>query len=395
MAYTSSVGFEAHCWAEVDLDAIRNNYRLVRRRVGDVPICAVIKADAYGHGDLEVARIAAEEGAAWFAVSCLAEAEHLRRGGIAQPILILGMTQPAYARSLANQNITQTVFSPEYAQALAAAAKAAGVTVQCHLKADTGMGRLGFDLRADFDRAVEGLKACCRLEGLEVTGMFQHFAVADACGMACETFTEGQYRLFQRAVTLVRQVHPLAVVHSCNSAGLMQHPEWGCDMVRAGIVLYGHDPSGEVHLEGLRPAMQFKTVVSHVKDLLPGESVSYGRTFISRHPMRVATLCCGYADGYPRLLSGKGVVSIRGKAAPVLGRVCMDQMMVDVTDIPEVEPGDEVIVLGGGAADRFSDAADKIDTIPYELLCGIARRVPRVFLRKGRPVNTTDYLSQQ
>ena len=395
MAYSSSVGFEAHCWAEVDLDAIRNNFRLVRRQVGEVPICAVIKADAYGHGDLEVARALAEEGAAWFAVSCLAEAEHLRRGGISQPILVLGMTQPAYARTLANQNITQTVFSLEYAQALAAAAQAAGVTVQCHLKADTGMGRLGFDLRADFEQAVAGLCACCELDGLAVTGMFQHFAVADAVGTACETFTEEQHTLFYQAVARVRQLHPLGTIHACNSAGLMQHPEWGGDMVRAGIILYGHDPSGEIHLEGLRPAMQFKTVVSHVKDLLHGESVSYGRTFLADQPMRVATLCCGYADGYPRLLSGKGVVSIRGKAAPVLGRVCMDQMMVDVTGIPEAEPGDEVIVLGGGTADRFCDAADKIGTIPYELLCGIARRVPRVFLRKGRPVNTTDYLSQQ
>lgn len=384
--------FEPHCWVEVDLDALRRNFRTIRSQLGGTPICAVIKADAYGHGDRVIARTLAEEGVKWFAVSCLAEALHLRRGGVQQPILVLGMTQPNQAAILAHEKVTQAVFSLEYAQALAAAARRAGVTVEGHLKADTGMGRIGFDLRADFEGGVHGLCACCNLPGLEITGMFQHFAAADSREADDIAFTNHQHDLFCRAVEQVRQVHPLTTVHCCNSAGLILHPDWGMDLVRAGIILYGEDPSGEVRFPELTPIMQLKTVVSHVKELLPGESVSYGRTFTAKSPMRVATLCCGYADGYPRLLSGKGMVSIHGQSAPVLGRVCMDQMMVDVSYIPDVHIGDEVIVLGQGGADTMFTAAEKIGTISYELMCGISRRVPRIYLEQGEPAGLCDYL---
>ena len=384
--------FEKHVWAEIDLDALRHNFRAVKARAGALPLCAVVKADSYGHGAVQCARIFAEEGAVCLAVSCLTEAMQLRQDGQTLPILILGHVQPEYAQTLIHEDITVACYSTEQAQNLSAAAVKAGGRVKIHLKADTGMGRIGFDLRADFEGGVHGLCACCNLPGLEITGMFQHFAAADSREADDIAFTNHQHDLFCRAVEQVRQVHPLTTVHCCNSAGLMLHPDWGMDLVRAGIILYGEDPSGEVRFPELTPIMQLKTVVSHVKELLPGESVSYGRTFTAKSPMRVATLCCGYADGYPRLLSGKGMVSIHGQSAPVLGRVCMDQMMVDVSYIPDVHIGDEVIVLGQGGADTMFTAAEKIGTISYELMCGISRRVPRIYLEQGEPAGLCDYL---
>lgn len=392
-----NASFDAHCWAEVDLDALLHNFTLVRRLAGKTPICAVVKADAYGHGDLMVCRTLEEAGAAWFAVSCLAEAKHLRRGGIRRPILILGMTQPALAAELAEQRITQTVFSPEYARALSAAARAAGVTVECHLKADTGMGRIGFGMREDFEEAVRGLLACRDLPGLSVTGLFQHFSAADTQDPEDRAYTEAQYALFLRTVERVTEGgrRPLPYIHCCNSAGLVSHPWWAGDLVRAGVILYGQDPSEELRLPGLRPVMTLKAAVSHVKTLLPGESAGYGRAYTAERPVRTATLCCGYADGYPRLLSNRGVASIHGKPAPVLGRVSMDQVLVDVSAAPETAMGDEAILLGGPGGDSFAQGAEKAGTISYELLCAVSRRVPRVYLRGGETVAVDDYLAAE
>ena len=383
---------DKHCWAEIALDALLHNFSLVRRLAGETPVCAVVKADAYGHGDLMVCRALAEAGAAWFAVSCLAEARRLRRGGVRRPILILGMTQPGQAAALAEDRITQALFSPEYARALSEAARAAGVTVDCHLKVDTGMGRIGFGAREDFEGAVEGLRACRELPGLSVSGIFQHFSAADSLAAEDRAYTEAQYALFRRVLDRVAGDAPL-MVHFCNSAGLVSHPEWAHDLVRAGIILYGQDPSGELPLPGLRPVMSLKAAVSHVKTLLPGESVGYGRTYTAERSVRTATLCCGYADGYPRLLSSLGVASLHGKPAPVLGRVSMDQVLVDVTEAPETAMGDEAVLLGAGGGDSFARAAEKIGTISYELLCAVARRVPRVYLRGGEAVAVDDYLA--
>ena len=385
---------DKHCWAEIDLDALLHNFSLVRRLAGETPVCAVVKADAYGHGDLMVCRTLAEAGAAWFAVSCLAEAKHLRRSGIRQPILILGMTQPSLAAALAENRITQALFSLEYACALSKAAQAAGATVDCHLKVDTGMGRIGFGAREDFEGAVEGLWACRNLPGLSVTGIFQHFSAADSMEAGDLAYTEAQYALFRRVLDRLTEdgKAPLRV-HCCNSAGLVSHPEWACDLVRAGVILYGQDPSGELTLPGLRPVMTLKAAVSHVKTLLPGESAGYGRTYTAERPVRTATLCCGYADGYPRLLSNRGVASLHGKPAPVLGRVSMDQVLVDVTEAPETVMGDEAIPLGGAVADSFARGAEKAGTISYELLCAVSRRVPRVYLRGGKVVAVDDYLA--
>ena len=360
-------------------------------------MCAVVKAGAYGHGDGIVCRTLADAGAKWFAVSCLAEALHLRSGGVTGEILILGHTDPACAATLACHRLTQAVFSPEYAQALSSAALEASARVRCHLKIDTGMGRVGFIARCEEDipACLDQLEACFGLEGLEITGMFQHFAVADSHAAADVEYTNRQHSLFvQVKESLEARGHKLRTVHCCNSAALVEHPEWGMDLVRPGIVLYGCDPSDEVHLDGLRPVLTLKTVVSQVKELLPGQALSYGLQFTADAPRKVATLCVGYADGYPRLLSGKGVCSIGGHAAPVLGRVCMDQMMVDVTDLDDVKEGDEAVVFGGPGADSLNDVANKVGSIPYEIMCGLALRVPRVYLREGRCVAVADYLKQ-
>lgn len=389
--------FEKHCWAEIDLDALLSNYTLIRRTVGG-NVCAVLKADAYGHGSVAVAEALHKAGVSAFAVSCLAESRHLRRHGLTEPLLILGYTDPAFADELAALGITQSLFSPEYAAELSRAAAEAGCIVRCHLKADTGMGRIGFNLRTDFDKAMGEMEACYSLPGLEITGIFQHFAVADSLSEDDNAYTTAQHDLFVRAVERLRaDGFDPGTVHCANSAAQLLHPEWRHDLVRAGIILYGLAPSGEVGSAELRPAMTLKAVVTHVKWLDAGQSVSYGRTFTAEKPTCAATISVGYADGYPRRLSGLGAMTIRGKAAPVIGRVCMDQTIVDVTGIPDVQPGDEVIVFGPDAApgaDTADTVAEKTGTINYEIICGISRRVPRVYLQNGVPVRIWNDLEE-
>lgn len=383
----SDLILEKHCWAEIDLDALRHNFAFIHRTIGG-PVCAVVKADAYGHGDIVVARVLQQEGAAAFAVSCLAEAKRLRRHGITVPVLILGYAAPAEAAVLAREDIATACFSTEYARALSAAAVSAGVTVKVHLKIDTGMGRIGFAARSDWQGVVAELEALYPLPGLAIDGIFQHFAVADSLAPEAQTYTDEQYALFRRVVDrLQADGYATGTVHCANSAAQLRHPEWRNDMTRAGIILYGLDPSDELHFPVLKPVMTLKCIVTFVKDLLPGQSVSYGRTFTASAPMRVATVCVGYADGYPRMLSGtqgQGLMMVNGQPAPVLGRVCMDQTLLDVTNIPGVRMGDEVTVFGPGAPDTADTIAQKTDTISYEIVCGIARRVPRVYIENGK-----------
>ena len=381
----NTLPLEKHCWAEIDLTALRENYEYIRRTVGG-PVCAVVKADAYGHGDNVIARVLQEAGAAGFAVSSLGEGRHLRRGGITTPILILGYADPTYAAVLAANDLITTCYSTEYAQALSAAAVKAGVKVKVHLKIDTGMGRIGFAVRSGFDETIHELEALYTLPGLDICGVFQHFAVADSNTPADTAYTDEQHALFARVVArLQADGFATGTVHCANSAAQLRHPEWRHDMTRAGIILYGLDPSDDVRFPALQPVMSLKCVVTFVKDLQPGQSVSYGRTFTAERPMRVATVCVGYADGYPRRLSGGlGVMNIHGHAAPVVGRVCMDQTMLDVTDIPDVKMGDEVTVFGPGGGDTADTIAAKTQTINYEIVCGLARRVPRVYKENGK-----------
>ncbi len=394
--------FERHVWAEIDLDVLRANFRAIRQRAAGLPLCAVVKADAYGHGAVQCARVLAEEGAAWLAVSCLAEAMELRRAGLALPILILGRTDPTWAGALIRHRITQCCYSMPYAKALSAAALSAGGRVEIHLKADTGMGRIGFALRSGFDQAVREMAEAASLPGLALTGLFQHFAVADEAGSESVAYTREQHDLFVRAFEALRAAgHEPPLVHCDNSAGTLLHPDWPAGLPRArcmgrpGIILYGYPPSGDLEFPPLRPVMTLKTVVSMVKELQPGQTVSYGRRFTAQDPTRAATLCAGYADGYPRLLGeGRGVVEIQGRPCPVLGRVCMDQMLVDVSALPSVAEGKEAVLWGGGrAGDSAATIAQKTGTISYEVLCGVARRVPRAYIERGRIVEVGDHLN--
>lgn len=380
-----SLALEKHCWAEIDLTALRSNFEYIHRAVGG-DICAVVKADAYGHGDTTIAHALQQAGAAAFAVSSLGEGRHLRRSGITKPILILGFADPSYAAVLAKNDIATACFSTEYAQALSAAAVKAGVKVKVHLKIDTGMGRIGFAVRSGFAETIRELEALYALPGLDICGVFQHFAVADSNTPADTAYTDEQHALFAKVVArLQADGFATGTVHCANSAAQLRHPEWRHDMTRAGIILYGLEPSDDVRFPALQPVMSLKCVVTFVKDLQPGQSVSYGRTFTAEHPMRVATVCVGYADGYPRRLSGGlGVMNIHGHAAPVVGRVCMDQTMLDVTDIPDVKMGDEVTVFGPGGGDTADTIAAKTQTINYEIVCGLARRVPRVYKENGK-----------
>ena len=392
--------FEKHVWAEIDLDALRQNFRAVKARAGALPLCAVVKADSYGHGAVQCARVFAQEGAAWLAVSCLTEAVQLRKDGQTLPILILGHVQPEYAHTLINEDITVACYSMAQASALSAAAQAAGGRVKIHLAMDTGMGRIGFALRTSFDAAIAEALAVCALPGLEMTGMFQHFAVADDTAEENIAYTAQQHTLFVQAFNALKAAgHEPQTVHCDNSAGVMLHPDWPAGlprehcMARPGIILYGYDPSDEVRFGQFKPAMTLKTVVSMIKLMQPGQCASYGRRFTAQKPTLVATLCTGYADGYPRQLScGKGIVEIHGVACPVLGRVCMDQMMVDVTAVPDVQEGDEAILWGGTVSDTAETIARKTDTISYEVLCGVSRRVPRVYLEHGQIVDVEDWI---
>ncbi len=367
-------------WAEIDLDALRHNYRLIRDAVNrDTCIYAVIKADAYGHGAVKVARALLEEGATRFAVSNLEEAIQLRQAGVTCPILLLSYTPPAEVSRLVEWDVTQTVVSFAHAKALGAAAADENITLKVHLKVDTGMSRVGFVHQTDADReiAAKEIAAAASLPCLQAEGIFTHFATADEPN---EQATRAQFTRFMQTIEDVEALGVrFAVRHCCNSAGLMRFPEMHLDGVRPGIILYGLAPDSS-WMNGfwpLHPVMQLKTAVSMVKTVPKGTAFSYGSTFVAEREMQVATVPIGYADGYSRLMAGKAYMLVNGKKAPVVGRVCMDQCMLDVTGL-EVSVGDTVTVFGEGLPTE--EYAAFIGTIHYESVCAVAKRVPRVYI---------------
>lgn len=367
-------------WVEIDLNRFVNNYLSVRKASGR-KVYAVLKADAYGHGAIEAATALSAVGADGFAVSNLMEAEELRHGGIREPILILGYTPADCAERLASLDITQCLYSAEYAAALNAYAKTANVVVTTHLKLDTGMGRLGFDFRSDDLPDLEQAREVLGLENLNTVGVFMHFAVADSEDPSHKEFTQAQYTRFRRAVAELEKTHPFRERHCCNSAAALCLGQEPGDAVRAGIVLYGLAPSDEMALPPeIKPVMSMYSVVTMVKTIDGEQSVSYGRTYVAPGKRRIATVCAGYADGVPRLISNKGSVLIHGKRAPIVGRVCMDQFCVDVTDIPETAMGDVVTIFGEGLP--IEEIAEAAGTINYEIICGITKRVPRVYINR-------------
>ncbi len=358
-------------WAEIDLSAIQKNYEAVRRQVGGgVQIMAIVKADAYGHGVEQVAPYLDGLGADQFGVSCLQEAVELRRLGIKKPILILGFTPAEHFFTLAEHDLAQTVFCRQDVEKLSQIGEQNGRRIKIHVALDTGMGRIGFDA-FDAEKTADEVASVASLPGVELEGLFTHFSVADTDGE--EAYTEAQFERFMavRQRLLQRGLAPLC--HAANSAGTFLKKDYHLDMVRAGIVLYGLEPGGREN--PFSPVMTVKTLISFVKDLPAGRSISYGRRYTTSKTVKVATLSAGYADGYPRTLSGKGKVLINGFMAPIIGNICMDQMMVDVTGIP-CEAGDEAVLMGDAV--DVNQLAEQIGTIHYELVCGVSKRVPRV-----------------
>ena len=380
-----------HCLpirAEIDPGAIAHNLREIRRNIGPDPeIMAVVKANAYGHGAEQVAKTSLANGAAQLAVARVGEGIRLREASITAPILILGYSPDDCAADIIRHDLTPTVYSLESSRVLSSAAEEAGKQLPVHIKVDTGMGRLGIatakHLGGSMDSAVTAIHAISRLPFIKIQGIFTHFACADSRDKQNAT---RQLSLFNELLDRLEQKKiEIPVRHCANSASIIDLPYARFDMVRAGIMLYGLHPSDEVDKTRvtLKPAMQIKARVAHIKEVPAGCPVSYGSTHITTEPTRIATIPVGYADGYSRLLASRGFMIAKGKKVPVIGRVCMDQTMIDVREVPDLCVGDEVIVLGSEGDARFDadDIAAMTNTINYEVVSTIMARVPRIFLR--------------
>ena len=375
-------------YVEIDLDAISANFDAIRKKAG-VQVMAIIKADAYGHGAIQIARLL-DSKCSFFGVSSIAEALELRQAGLTKPILILGYTPVEAFRLVIGQDIRPAIFRQDDAIALSKLAQKHGVTLPFHFAVDTGMSRLGFQAT---EESADICADIANLPGIVAEGLFSHFATADSADLTkaqaqAQRFADFDRMLQDRGVKI-----PLR--HLDNSAGLMNFSNH-YEMVRSGIVTYGMYPSNEVDpgLLNLKPALQWRSRVTHIKMLPPGREISYGGTFVTTRKTRVATVPVGYADGYRRSLSGKFYVLIRGRRAPILGRVCMDQMMVDITDVPDVKIDDPVVLVGSDGNDVITveEIAAAADSFNYEFVCGISRRVPRRYRQNGQIIKTVHYL---
>ena len=370
---------EKRTWARVSLENIRHNYHAIRATLpADCRFLGVVKADAYGHGAVKVARLLQDEGADYLAVSCLDEALELRHGGIKMPVLILGHTPAEYCRVLIENDITQTVTCLAKALEYSLEAVELQMELKVHIKLDTGMSRLGFLCAGSyFDRGVENVIDSCTLPGLIPEGIFTHFAVSDEEGEDNESYTREQFRLFTSVIEAVEKRGGIRfpIRHCANSGATLHYPEMALDMVRPGLLLYGYgDAEGKL---GLKPCMSLITTVSTIKHYEAGTSVSYGRRFVTERHTRMGVLGIGYADGLPRMISGKCSFYVGGSYAPQRGSICMDMCMLDLTELPKVRVGDEVELFGEN--NDLCILADAAGTIPYELLCAVSKRVPRVY----------------
>lgn len=367
-------------WAEIRLDNIEHNYRAIRSRLA--PSCrflGTVKADAYGHGSITVSGHLRDLGAEYLAVACIEEAIPLRQSGIELPILVLGYTDPSRTGEIIDMGLTQAVYSAELARAYSHGAAGARRRIKCHLKIDTGMGRLGFD-----SAIADEMSGVMSLPGLEIEGIFSHFATSDLWG---DHYTDEQFDSFKKTVAYIEAQTGkcFEIVHCANSGAVVNYPETYMDMVRPGIALYGAYDEPSPNLEGFafKPGMELKTRIVQIKDMSKGATVSYGRTFTAHERCRIAVLPIGYADGLHRLLSNKMDMLLDGKIIKQVGRICMDMCMVDITNIDSAHVGDVVTVFGrdGGAEIPISRHSRLIDTITYELLCSVSTRVPRVYYR--------------
>jgi alanine racemase len=381
-------------WAEIDLDAIAHNARELKQHIGEkTQLMAVVKANGYGHGAAPVAETALDNGASCLAVHRTLEGVQLRQAGITAPILIMGYTLPAQAETIVRWDLTPTVNTPEQAQALSNSASLQGKVLPIHVKVDTGLGRFGL-LPGE---VVDFVQAISTLPGLVLEGIYTHFAIADA---ADKTYTLQQFEILRDVVRKLEEaegnrggglpaLHAIPIKHAAGSAATLDLPQTHLDMVRCGITLYGLRPSDEVEPTiPLRPAMTLKSHVARVRTLPAGSSISYGCTYTTSEPTRVALVPVGYGDGYHRLISNRGQVLIRGQRAPVVGRVCMDQLVVKVSHILNVQQDDEVVILGRQGDDEITaeEVAAWAETINYEVTTSILPRVTRVYLKGGQIV---------
>lgn len=374
-------------WAEINLDALRHNYRMLKNRIGDnVKFLGVVKADAYGHGAVVVARCLEEEGAGYLAVSSIDEAMELRVNGIKMPILILGHTPKEQVSKLIEYDITQAVSCRAKAVEYSKEAAALNKTLKIHIKIDTGMSRLGFLCDGNHkDTAVDGICEALDMPGLEGEGVFTHFAVSDEPGEECRAYTMHQFKLFTDVISAVeaRRGEAFAIKHCANTGAVTDYPETYLDMVRPGLLLYGY---GE-HAKrlGLKPVMTLKTTVSTIKIYPKGTAISYGGIFKTEDTTRVGVLPYGYADGFFRALSNKYSLMTKEGSARVLGKICMDMCMIDLTGKPSVDVGSEVEVFGDN--NPIETMAEMAGTIPYELTCAVSKRVPREYRENGKIID--------
>ena len=371
--------------AEINLDAIGNNIREIRKLIKpNTQLLAVVKADAYGHGAEEVAKVCLYNGANQLAVATCNEGVQVRQWSIQVPVLILGNTVEGQLETVINNNLTQAVFRYETAKKMSDIAVKLNKTAFIHIKIDTGMSRIGF---LPTEESIDEIEKIFALPNLKVTGVFTHFATADEKD---KTFTKVQYKRFRFITdTLNEKGYTDFIRHCANSGAILDIPELQLDMVRAGIIIYGMYPSNQVtHPINLIPAMSLKSQVSNVKYLNENVSVGYGRTYFTTGRTKVATIPIGYADGYSRAFSNKARVIINGHYAPIIGNVCMDQMMVDVTNITDVKDGDCVIIMGSDGKNTVSaeELANIAGTINYEIVCDVGKRVPRVYVKNGEVI---------
>lgn len=372
-------------WAEINLDAVRFNIESIKRNIKEnTKIVTVIKTDGYGHGAVPIAKMLEDDSRVWgYAVATAEEAMELRNNGLKKPILILGYTFPSSYGELIQNDIRLTVFTPEMAAALSDEAVKMGKCCKIHIKIDTGMTRIG--MRPDND-AIELIRRIAALENIEIEGIFTHFARADEADKTKAYEQLDKFKGFVERLEESTQIK-IPMKHCSNSAGIVELPEANMDAVRAGIILYGLWPSDEVREGGkitLKPVLSLKSKIVYVKTVPAGQEISYGGTFITRQDTRVATICIGYGDGYPRSLSNKGYVLVNGQRAPILGRVCMDQLMIDVTDIKgEVQTGSVVTLLGRDMDEEITMEAlgELSGRFNYELACDLGKRIPRVYIK--------------
>ena len=382
-------------WADISLDNLAHNYRELRKRIpSGCRFLGVVKADAYGHGAVPVSRRLKELGAEYLAVSNFEEALQLRRADIRLPILILGYTPAVYAEDMVDMAIRQEVNSLDYAKQLSERLAGTGKRLRVHLKLDTGMSRLGFPVFHG-ERSYALIRQALQLPHLDWEGVFTHFPVADSFRDEDRAFTREQFARFEAAIDALRGDVQFELRHCCNSAATLLYPEFALDMIRPGIATYGVSPAAELSgLIDLKPMMSLRTTISQVRDYPAGVSVSYGRSYTTDTPRRIAVLCIGYADGLSRRLSNNVSFLLHGKLVPELGRICMDMCMIDVSDVPEARVGDVVTVFGedGGASYSVENMACQLDTIPYEILCGINKRTPRIYSDGEQRIEVLQYI---